>query len=65
VQEISFRGGHYRLVVRHVSGIDLTVELVASAAVPAAGEPIGLGLPRESISLLPGGEDRESGAGNR
>ncbi len=53
LQEISFRGGHYRLVMRHASGLELTFELVTTAAeAPRPGEPISLAVQPEAISLL-------------
>lgn len=53
VRERSFRGSHYRLVVRHETGQDLSFELVSSAAAPPQpGEPIGLTLHSKAISLF-------------
>ena len=50
----SFRGGHYRLVVRHPAGLELAFRLLAGPApLPEPGEPIRLILHPEAISLLP------------
>jgi ABC-type Fe3+/spermidine/putrescine transport system ATPase subunit len=53
VRECSFRGGHYRLLIRHESGVDLAFELTSSgASLPQRGDPIALALRSEAISLL-------------
>jgi ABC-type Fe3+/spermidine/putrescine transport system ATPase subunit len=53
VRECSFRGGHYRLLIRHETGIDLAFELTSGAAsLPQPGDPISLALRPEAISLL-------------
>jgi ABC-type Fe3+/spermidine/putrescine transport system ATPase subunit len=53
VRECSFRGGYYRLLLRHESGLDLAFELTASAAgLPQPGDPIAVTLRPEAISLL-------------
>jgi len=53
VVERSFRGGHYRLIVRHASGFEVTFSFLAGAALPAPGEPATLSLDPESLALLP------------
>ena len=54
VQVCSFRGGHYRLSVRHGAGLDLAFEMVSGAGgLPQPGEPVTLSLRPEAISLLP------------
>jgi len=53
VLSCSFRGSHYRLVVRHGSGLDLSFELVAEAGrLPQLGEAITLALRPEAFTLL-------------
>ncbi|MGD2206036.1 MAG: ABC transporter ATP-binding protein [Anaerolineae bacterium] len=53
VQACSFRGGRYRLVIWHETGIDLTFELTTEAAkLPRRGERVSLSLRPEAISLL-------------
>ncbi len=53
VREWSFRGGHYRLVLRHEAGLELAFELISETAVlPQRGEPITLALRSEAISVL-------------
>ena len=53
VREWSFRGGHYRLVLRHEAGMELAFELISETAVlPQRGEPITLALRSEAISVL-------------
>jgi ABC-type Fe3+/spermidine/putrescine transport system ATPase subunit len=53
VRECSFRGGHYRLLIRHESGMDLAFELTSGAgSLPQRGDPIALALRPEAISLL-------------
>jgi len=53
VTELSFRGEHYRLGVRHASGVELTFNFPANAALPAPGEPITLSLDQGALMLLP------------
>jgi ABC-type Fe3+/spermidine/putrescine transport system ATPase subunit len=53
VEEYSFRGSHYRLVVHHPAGLDLTFELVPeTACLPGPGEPVRLALRGEALSLM-------------
>jgi ABC-type Fe3+/spermidine/putrescine transport system ATPase subunit len=53
VRECSFRGGHYRLLIRHETGMDLAFELTSGAvSLPQPGDPIALALRPEAISLL-------------
>jgi len=53
VRECSFRGGHYRLLIRHETGVDLAFELTSGATgLPRPGDPIALSLRPEAISLL-------------
>lgn len=53
VRECSFRGSHYRLVIRHQAGLELTFELVTDAAGQLRpGEPVALLLRPEAISLV-------------
>jgi len=53
VTERSFRGEHYRLSVRHSSGVELTFNFPASFVLPALGEPITLSLDPRALMLLP------------
>ena len=54
VQECSFRGGRYRVVVRPPGSTDLVFELVSdSEAIPQVGESIVLSLRPKALSLLP------------
>jgi len=53
VTERSFRGGYYRLGVRHASGVELAFSFPASATLPAPGEPITLSLDSGALMLLP------------
>jgi putative spermidine/putrescine transport system ATP-binding protein len=53
VMERSFRGEHYRLGVRHTSGVELTLNFPASAAPPAPGEAVAISLNPEVLALLP------------
>jgi ABC-type Fe3+/spermidine/putrescine transport system ATPase subunit len=54
VQQWSFRGGHYRLVVQHDAGVDLAFELPWNAErPPQSGERVTLVLRSGGISLLP------------
>ena len=49
----SFRGGYYRIVVQHASGLELAFELISDAdGLPAPGESISLALRPEATSLL-------------
>jgi len=57
VAERSFRGGHYRLDVRHASGIDLIFTFPAGVALPAPGDPITLSLDPQALALLPATEE--------
>jgi thiamine transport system ATP-binding protein/spermidine/putrescine transport system ATP-binding protein len=53
VRQCSFRGGRYRLLIRHETGVDLAFELTSSgASLPQRGDPIALALRPEAISLL-------------
>jgi ABC-type Fe3+/spermidine/putrescine transport system ATPase subunit len=58
VTERSFRGGHYRLGLRHASGIEMTFNFAASTALPAPGEPIIISLDPRALALLPAMEER-------
>ncbi len=53
VTERSFRGEHYRLSLRHASGIEMTFNFAASVALPAPGEPITISLDPQALALLP------------
>ena len=57
VTERSFRGEHYRLRVRHASGVELIFNLPASVELPATGETITLSLSPQMLALLPAAED--------
>ncbi len=52
--ERSFRGDHYRLLVRHADGLEMvfTVEAMATDLLQP-GEDIRLALRREAMTLLP------------
>jgi ABC-type Fe3+/spermidine/putrescine transport system ATPase subunit len=53
VRECSFRGSHFRLLIRHESGVDLAFELTSSGgSLPQRGDPITIALRSEAISLL-------------
>lgn len=53
VHTLSFRGGYYRVVVRHASGTDLAFELALDDAdLPQPENPITLALHPEAMSLL-------------
>jgi ABC-type Fe3+/spermidine/putrescine transport system ATPase subunit len=53
VRNCSFRGGHYRLEIRHKMGLELAFRLTADLThLPQIGEPITLALRPESMSLL-------------
>ncbi len=55
VRDCSFRGGHYRLVIRHQAGLDLAFALASGAAhLPQPGDPVALALRPEAIHLLGG-----------
>jgi ABC-type Fe3+/spermidine/putrescine transport system ATPase subunit len=55
VREYSFRGGHYRLVVDHDTGLEFSFELVFESREPSRpGEPVVLTLRPEAICLLAG-----------
>jgi ABC-type Fe3+/spermidine/putrescine transport system ATPase subunit len=60
VQTCSFRGGHYRLLVHHESGLELSFRLISETPqLPQPGESVTLALRPEAISLLteePGAE---------
>ena len=52
--ERSFRGDHYRLLVRHSDGLEMAFMVEAMAAdLPRPGESIRLALRREAMILLP------------
>ena len=52
--ERSFRGDHYRLLVRHANGLEMAFMVEAIATdLPQPGEGIRLGLRREAMTLLP------------
>ena len=53
VTERSFRGEYYRLSLRHASGIEMTFNFPAGAALPAPGEPITISLDPQALALLP------------
>jgi ABC-type Fe3+/spermidine/putrescine transport system ATPase subunit len=57
VVERSFRGDHYRLSVRHASGVEMTFHFPASVALPAMDESITLCLAPQELALLPAMED--------
>jgi ABC-type Fe3+/spermidine/putrescine transport system ATPase subunit len=58
VVEASFRGSHHRVVVRHASGIHLTLELPTEGGqLPATGQEIALTLQPWSFALLPEAQD--------
>jgi ABC-type Fe3+/spermidine/putrescine transport system ATPase subunit len=66
VRERSFRGGHFRVVVHHAAGIDLTFDLVPGAdALPKAGDPIRLILNPQAISLLAEAQDERATRPNK
>jgi ABC-type Fe3+/spermidine/putrescine transport system ATPase subunit len=52
VVECSFRGGYYRLRMRHADGIELTFNFPASVALPAPGQSIALRLDPHALTLL-------------
>ncbi len=61
VGECSFRGGYYRLVVRHESGLDLAFELAyGGSRLPERGQPITLGVRPEAIGILAEGVHEET-----
>jgi ABC-type Fe3+/spermidine/putrescine transport system ATPase subunit len=52
--ERSFRGEHYRLLVRHAAGLEMAFMVEAMATdLPQPGESIRLALRREAMALLP------------
>jgi len=52
--ERSFRGDHYRLLVRHAGGLEMAFTVEAMAAdLPQPGESIRLALRKEAMTLLP------------
>ena len=53
VTECSFRGGYYRLGMRHASGVELAFSFPASPALPVPGDPITLSLDPRALVLLP------------
>ena len=54
--ERSFRGDHYRLLVRHADGLEMAFMVEAMAAdLPQPGEGIRLALRKEAMTLLPPG----------
>jgi ABC-type Fe3+/spermidine/putrescine transport system ATPase subunit len=54
VQRCSFRGSHYRLEIRHESGLDLSFELfLKEGSLPRQGQIVRLALRSGAISLLP------------
>lgn len=52
----SFRGGHYRVVVKLMKGSELSFTLAPDAPVPKLDAPVRLALRRQALTLLP---DRE------
>jgi ABC-type Fe3+/spermidine/putrescine transport system ATPase subunit len=56
ITERSFRGGHYRLSVRHTSGVELTFNLPANGTPIAPGESITFFLDPQALALLPTSE---------
>jgi ABC-type Fe3+/spermidine/putrescine transport system ATPase subunit len=51
--ERSFRGGHYRLVVRGPAGVEMTFEVEATvAALPRVGDAVRLSLHQEGVTWL-------------
>jgi ABC-type Fe3+/spermidine/putrescine transport system ATPase subunit len=53
VVERSFRGSHYRLGVRHTSGVELTFHLPLSTAPPEVGAELLFTLDPQALTLLP------------
>jgi ABC-type Fe3+/spermidine/putrescine transport system ATPase subunit len=52
VRSCSFRGSHYRLVIRHAQDVDLAFDLLSEAeTLPQPGERVALALRPEAISL--------------
>ena len=52
--ERSFRGDHYRLLVRHADGLEMAFMVEATATdLPQPGEGIRLALRKEAMTLLP------------
>jgi ABC-type Fe3+/spermidine/putrescine transport system ATPase subunit len=57
VADCSFRGGYYRLSLRHDTGLDLSFELIYDARhLPRRGDRVALSLSPEAIGLLVAGE---------
>jgi ABC-type Fe3+/spermidine/putrescine transport system ATPase subunit len=56
ITERSFRGGHYRLSVRHTSGVEITFNLPANGTPIAPGESITFFLDPQALALLPTSE---------
>lgn len=56
VVERSFRGGHYRVRLRHAGGQELTFDFPAGVGLPAVGETIVLSLDPTALVLLPAEE---------
>jgi ABC-type Fe3+/spermidine/putrescine transport system ATPase subunit len=53
VRESSFRGGHYRLVLDHASGLELAFRLLSELTpMPQSGQTITLVLRPEAISIV-------------
>jgi ABC-type Fe3+/spermidine/putrescine transport system ATPase subunit len=59
VAERSFRGGRYRLSVRHASGIELHFDFPGSATLPDPGESTVLHLDPQALTLLPTPGEKE------
>jgi len=55
VTERAFRGEHYRLGVRHASGVELAFNFPAGATLPAPGEALIFSLEPGALVLLPPG----------
>jgi len=55
VTERSFRGGYFRLGVRHCSGVEMTFNFAAGSSLPALGETFTLSLNPKGLMLLPMG----------
>ena len=53
VSDRSFRGGHYRLTVRHAGGGELTFAMVSNDSLPQPGQGVVLSLDPEGLVLLP------------
>ena len=59
VTERSFRGKHYRLGLRHATGVELTFDIPANANLPAPGKVITLSLDPQALALLPTVEETD------